>query len=239
MIYLRSIGVSRNDKLKYWTTLPFYEYLNSGNKILFDKPVTFFVGENGSGKLMIFDAIAVAMCYNAEGGSRNFNFSTKNSTSDLYDDILLERVGYEEDGFFLRAETFYNVATNIEDNKINLANYGGASLHNRSHGESFLDLVQNRFRGNGFYILDEPEAALSPMRQLSLMLEIDSLVNRGSQFIIATHSPILLAFPNARIYKIDDGVDTVKYTETEHYRVTKHFLDNPKAFSDKLFSENK
>lgn len=140
--------------------------------------------------------------------------------------------------FFLRAESFYNVATNIDDLRINIDNYGGKSLHNQSHGESFLSLVQNRFRENGFYILDEPEAALSPMRQLTLLIEINNLVKNNSQFIIATHSPILLAYPDAQIYNLDSGIERIEYAETEQYKLTKNFLDNPNIFIERLFDSD-
>ncbi len=143
-IYLRDIRlIHKNPSENYWCRLPFYRELNSGKAISFNTPVTFFVGENGSGKSTLIEAIAVAMGYNAEGGSKNFNFSTKNTTSMLHDELQLSRIAYESDGFFLRAESFYNVATNIDDLRINIDNYGGKSLHNQSHGESFLSLVQN------------------------------------------------------------------------------------------------
>lgn len=156
----------------------------------------------------------------------------------LHDELQLSRIAYESDGFFLRAESFYNVATNIDDLRINIDNYGGKSLHNQSHGESFLSLVQNRFRGNGFYILDEPEAALSPMRQLTLLIEINNLVKNNSQFIIATHSPILLAYPDAQIYNLDSGIERIEYAETEQYKLTKNFLDNPNIFIERLFDSD-
>ena len=238
-VYLRDIRFSKkNPGENYWCSLPFYRELISGKKISFNTPVTFFIGENGSGKSTLIEAIAVAMGYNAEGGSKNFNFSTRNTTSMLYDELQLSKIAYESDGFFLRAESFYNVATNIDDLRINIDNYGGKSLHNQSHGESFLALVQNRFRGNGFYILDEPEAALSPMRQLTLLIEINNLVKNNSQFIIATHSPILLAYPGAQIYNLDFGIERIGYSETEHYKMTRNFLDNPDIFIKRLFDSD-
>ena len=153
----------------------------------------------------------------------------------LYNHIELAKRGYAKDGFFLRAESLYNVATNIDDmDKLPsfdapiIGGYGGVSLHNQSHGESFLAIVQNRFFGNGLYILDEPEAALSPMKLLTLMVEINDLVNKNSQFIIATHSPILMAFPNAEILEFTkNGINKTRYQDTEHYKITKTFLDNP------------
>lgn len=237
--YLRDISLHNSFSAdNYWSCLPFYRELISGKKISFNSPVTFFIGENGSGKSTLIEAIAVAMGYNAEGGSKNFNFSTRNTTSMLWDELQLCKMAHESDGFFLRAESFYNLATNIDDLRINIDNYGGKSLHNQSHGESFLALIQNRFRGNGFYILDEPEAALSPMRQLTLLIEINNLVNNNSQFIIATHSPLLLAYPGAQIYSLDRGIEMIDYTETEHYKLTRSFLDNPDMFIKRLFDLN-
>ena len=192
-------------------------------------------GARRVGKSTLVEAIAVAMGYNAEGGSKNFTFSTRNTVSGFYDEIRLVRANYEKDGYFLRAESFYNLATNIDDLKININYYGGKSLHNQSHGESFLSLIQNRFGDNGFYILDEPEAALSPMRQLSLLIEINNLIKRNCQLIIATHSPILLAVPGADIYNLDEGIRKTAYTETDHYRITKAFLDNPSVYLRELF----
>lgn len=238
-IYLKNIGLS-NQALNdgYWCNLPFYKELADGKILNFSSAVTFFVGENGCGKSTLTEAIAVALGYNAEGGSRNFSFETKNTTSQLYLDLIIGKTGYEDDGFFLRAESFYNVASNIDGLHINIDGYGGKSLHNQSHGESFLSLVQNRFRGNGLYILDEPEAALSPMRQLNLLAQINRLVKNGSQFIIATHSPILMAFPDAEIYCFDNGIKAIKYTETEHFAVTNRFLNNPDKYLKILFDEN-
>lgn len=214
-----------------------------GNELHFDNPVTFLIGENGSGKSTLLEAIAVAYGFNAEGGSKFFNFSTNNSHSDLYKCLRLGKEKPYQDGFFLRAESFYNVATNIDDmDKVAAAappiidSYGGVSMHKQSHGEGFLSLVKNRFHGNGLYILDEPEAALSPMRLLTLLAEMKYLVDKNAQFIISTHSPILMAFPNAKIYEITDkGIRETTYQETEHYKVTKSFLDNPERTFKYLF----
>ncbi len=199
--------------------------------------VTFLVGENGSGKSTVLEAIAVAYGFNPEGGSKNFNFNTRQSHSSLHEQIRLSKgIKRPKDGFFLRAESFFNVATAIENIEVEHA-YGGVSLHEQSHGESFLALITNRFRGKGLYILDEPESALSPQRQLVVLSLIHQLVNDDSQFIIATHSPILMAYPDAIIYHFsENGIDVIKYEETEHYKVTRDFLLNPKRMLDILLA---
>lgn len=211
---------------------------------MLDSPVTFLVGENGSGKSTLLEAIAVACGFNAEGGTRNFTFSTRATHSELGEYITVARRRYPRDGFFLRAESFYNVATNIDEMDEDFSygpkvieSYGGVSLHHQSHGESFLALVQNRFGGNGLYLLDEPEAALSPTRQLTLLGEMHQLAERDSQFIVATHSPILMAYPGARIYQLsENGIEPVQYQETEHYQLTRRFLEDPERMLRYLFS---
>ncbi len=211
----------------YLQALPVVQYLARVKTLDFTSPVTFFVGENGTGKSTLLEALAVAYGFNAEGGTRNFNFSTNQTHSELCDHISLVKRAYANDGFFLRAESLYNAATYIDDVEAT-HNYGPVSLHHQSHGESFMAVVQNRFSGRGVYLLDEPEAALSPMRQLTLMTEIHRLVEMDSQFIIATHSPILMAFPGAEILELSaEGVQKVSYQETEHYQITKQFLDDP------------
>jgi predicted ATPase len=209
------------------------------DKVVFHPAMTFFVGENGSGKSTLLEAIAVASGFNAEGGSKNFNFGTRDSHSVLHDHLRIGK-GFRRprDGFFLRAESFFNVATEV-DNRGVTSSYGGISLHEQSHGESFMALLLNRFGGQGLYILDEPEAALSPQRQLAALAHIHRLVKRGSQFIIATHSPILMAYPDATIYACtEDGVAAIDYLDTEHYKVTHDFLANPKRMLDVLLAEN-
>lgn len=210
----------------------------------FNKKVTFFIGENGTGKSTLLEAIAVSCGFNAEGGTRNFNFSTRETHSPLCDYLkILKGIKKERDGFFLRAESFYNVASQIDELDSQPAaaplireSYGGKSLHNQSHGESFMSLVLNRFGGNGLYILDEPEAALSPSRQFNLLTQINKLVRKNSQFLIATHSPILLAYPDAEIYVLkDDKIELTPYLETDHYLLTRQFLDNPQRMIKYLF----
>lgn len=200
--------------------------------------VTFLVGENGSGKSTLLEAIAVGMGFNAEGGSRNFNFATRASHSELHKYLRLVRgVARPRDGYFLRAESFYNVSSEIERLGVQQF-YGSRSLHEQSHGEAFLALFMNRFGREGFYVLDEPEAALSPQRQLALLSRLHDLVGEHSQFLIATHSPILMAYPNATIYECGEhGIREIAYEDTEHYRVTRDFLANPARMLKVLMGE--
>ena len=188
----------------------------------------------------------MASGFNPEGGSRNFNFSTRASHSTLHEVLNLSRgIKRPRDGFFLRAESFFNVATEIErldaepsDAPPIINSYGGHSLHEQSHGESFFTLITKRFGGNGLYLLDEPEAALSPSRQLALLSRLHQLVKLNSQFIIATHSPILMAYPDATIYSLEsDSIRKVEYTETEHYAVTRQFLNNHSSMLADLLKE--
>lgn len=228
----------------YFKTIPAVQWLRS-NRLILDTPVTFLVGENGSGKSTILEAIAVACGFNAEGGTRNFTFSTRETHSRLGEYLTVAKRHYPRDGFFLRAESFYNVATNIDEMDEEpsfsprlIDSYGGVSLHAQSHGESFLALVQNRFGGQGLYLLDEPEAALSPSRQLTLLGELHRLVKQDSQFIIATHAPILMAYPGAKIYLLnEEGIRETAYRETEHYQLTRRFLENPERMLRYLLEE--
>ena len=212
--------------------------------------VTFLVGENGSGKSTLVEAVAVKLGFNAEGGSKNFNFSTHDSHSPLHQALSIPWCKRPADGFFLRAESFYNVATEIEkvaanDNRGDRGkmflekNYGGKSLHELSHGESFFALMENRLTGDGFYIFDEPEAALSPQRQFAMLGIIHRLVKDHSQLLIATHSPLLLTYPFATIYELsEDGIEKVTLEETQNYRFTRDVLADPKRFVDRLLRED-
>ncbi len=244
--YLKEIYLKRgeiSDFASYPFSIPAIRELDH---LELGKEVTFFVGENGSGKSTFLEAVAVGLGFNPEGGTKNFNFGTRDSHSELYRFLRLSKSFIKpKDGFFLRAESYFNVATNIEQLDLEdsfgppvINSYGGVSLHEQSHGESFLSLVLNRFGGKGLYILDEPEAALSPTRQLAVLSRMKQLIDDESQFIIATHSPILLAYPGATIYLIDDGgISPVRYEDTEHYEVTKAFLENPEVMLEELFRE--
>lgn len=225
-----NIDWSKIDSDSYLRNIPTIKNLQS---LELSNPVTFFVGENGSGKSTLLEAIAVAWGFNPEGGTKNYNFSTYDSHSDLYDVIRLVK-GYKKAGwgYFLRAESFYNVATMEEEYE----EYLSDRYHEKSHGESFLAMLQKQMKPNGLYIFDEPEAALSPQRQLTLLMEIYRCAKQDSQFIIATHSPILLGLPDAEILSFDEGViHPCEYEETESYQVTEMFINNREQLLRRLF----
>jgi predicted ATPase len=233
--YVRGMTL-RRDKIDSYEKYPFcLPAIKSLQQLDLHPKVTYFIGENGSGKSTLLEAIAVSLGFNAEGGSKNFRFSTRRSHSVLNEYLrIVKGVKLPKDGYFLRAESFFNVATEIErldegpGGPPVIDSYGGHSLHEQSHGESFLALLMERFGGHGIYILDEPEAALSPQRQLAALARIHDLVIEQSQFIIATHSPILMAYPDAVIYQCNaGGISQISYRDTEHYKITKEFLANP------------
>jgi predicted ATPase len=225
--------------------------LKSFEKLDFHPNVTFFTGENGVGKSTLIEAIAVYLGFNAEGGGKNFNFKSTATHSALHNFLSITK-GFKQikDGYFLRGESFYNVASEIDkldeddlDIPISLTkiidSYGGISLHEQSHGESFWSLFMNRFSGHGVYILDEPESALSATKQIAMLSQINNLVDKNAQFIIATHSPILLSYPNAWIYEMSENkIAKVKYEESEVYRVYKAFLDHPQRILNNIFTSN-
>ncbi len=246
MVYIRSITKKETiwpTMQEYLKNIPSLAYLTG---LSFTAPVTFFVGENGSGKSTLLEAIAVKYGFNPEGGSKNYVFSTKDTHSSLADGLDMAKAPKKaKDGFFLRAESFYNTATYMEQIDTDPlsgsyleAYFGGKSLHEQSHGESFLSMVANRFWGNGLYLLDEPESALSPARQLTLLAHIGRLVKQNSQFIIATHSPLLMAFPNAQLYQFSqNGIAPIAYQDTEHYQITRDFLNHPERMLSILLEE--
>lgn len=244
MEYLKEIYKINREDFEEYSYLRNIPSLKNFQGINIEKPVTFFVGENGSGKSTLLEAIAVALGLNPEGGYKNFNFATKETHSDLGKLLEIARgPRREEDGFFLRAESFYNLATEVEELASSgftnfYDSYGGKSLHDQSHGESFRSLILNRFRPRGIYLLDEPEAALSPTSQMSLLCIIDELVKKDTQFIIASHSPIILAYHNADIYEFSEaGIEKTSYRETQSYSVTKTFLDDPERMMNLLFDD--
>lgn len=197
------------------------------SSIDFHPSVTFFVGENGAGKSTMLEAIALALGHGNEGGTRNVRLNTSRESSPLHASLRLSRsFKRPRDGYFFRAESFFNVASYMD--QVNyLDGYGGRSLHAGSHGEAFMAVLQHKLKGHGLYLMDEPEAALSPNRQLAALTAIHQLVQQESQFIIATHSPILLSYPDARILLFDSGgITEVAYEDTEHYAVTRDFLNH-------------
>ena len=243
--YIRAVRLKR-DEIPFGEfpfTLPFVRNLH---ELELHPNITYVVGENGMGKSTLLEAIAIAYGFNPEGGTLNFNFSSFDSHSELDAYIrLVKGTDRARDHFFFRAESFYNVASNIEeldqgppyDRKV-IDSYGGVSLHEQSHGESFFAVFRERFQGNGLYILDEPEAALSPLRQISLLARINELIKEGSQFIISTHSPIIMAHPLSKIIQItEDGIHETTLEETDHYTIMKQFFDDRDRLLHHLFRD--
>lgn len=226
--------MERNES-EYPFTIPAVRHLG---RLALHPSVTFLVGENGSGKSTLIEAIAQRAGFDPAGGSKNLRSNHYPSESNLSDHLILVRgTRREKGGFFLRAETMYNVFTSIEEKGLGVM--GWENLHEVSHGEAFLWVFLNRFKAKELYILDEPEAALSPQRQLSFVARLHQLVRSGSQFVISTHSPIVMAYPRSRIYELSaDGVSEVSYEETEHFQVTRAFLHNPKRMLDRLMSDS-
>jgi predicted ATPase len=238
--FIRSVVLKRDETLDfdvYPFSIPAVRQLH---ELALDPHVTLFAGENGSGKSTLVEAIAVAAGFNAEGGSRNMTVSTRASHSVLNKRLRLVRGTHRPGtGYFLRAESFFNVATHIEEiGGVARASHGGRSLHEQSHGESFISLVANRFGPSGLYILDEPEAALSLRGNLALMRRMHDLVTQGCQFVISTHSPILLGYPGAKIYVLsENGIAETPYEKTDVVEATRSFLDNREQFLHHLFED--
>lgn len=212
----------------------------SSASLRFHRSVTFLVGDNGSGKSTLLEALAVHQGMNPEGGTKGMQFSNRDDTvSSLRHHLQVRRSHHTpEDFFFLRAESFFNVATAIEEYGT-IDSYGGRSLHERSHGESFIDLLVERFHPRGLYLLDEPEAALSVHGQLQFLVRLHDLVEQGCQFVIATHSPMLMAYPNAIVYRFDDeGANQVDWHQIDTVHVTRDFLDDPQGFMSELLADD-
>ncbi|MBR7781878.1 AAA family ATPase [Undibacterium luofuense] len=228
--YLREVSL-RHDILPSTEEYPFdISAIKNLDVLKFHSDVTFFVGENGSGKSTLLEAIALSVGFSPEGGTKNTLFQTAETVSQLHRYIKTAKsFRTPKDHYFLRAESFYNVATYVDELRDFgvISSYGGRSLHQCSHGEAFMALLTAKFRGNGLYLLDEPEAALSPSRQLAALSAIHQLVKEESQFIIATHSPILLAYPHAKIVLFDSsGLSEIQYEDTEHFAITRNFLNH-------------
>lgn len=235
-----------------WSKIQEHSYLReisalqSFEELEFPEHITFFAGENGTGKSTLLEAIAVAYGFNAEGGTRNYRFSTYDDVSELSRAIRMKK-GFRRprSSYFFRAESFFNVASQAEEyrdgtnKEIYYARYGGKSLHEQSHGESFLSYFQS-FDQEGLFLMDEPEAALSPQRQLSLFIQMAKMAQRGSQFLVATHSPILLGIPDAQILSFDGGsIHLCRYEDTESYQVTELFINNREILTQRLLEEDR
>ncbi len=241
-LIVRKVSLMR-EEIESFDKYPFnIEIIKNFKELTFTSPVTFIIGENGVGKSTFIEALAVALGLPPEGGTENFKYETKNTTSNLSDYIRVITYNKAKMKFFLRAESFYNFSSEVqrlveEDGFFTLYNSYGGNLHECSHGESFLKLVQNRFTDHGLYILDEPEAALSPQRQLTLLYFIDQLVKEGSQFIIATHSPILISYRNGKIIDLNNNFKEVNYKDTDIYSIYKMYLDDAAGMQRRLFEE--
>ncbi|MFD0588939.1 AAA family ATPase [Paenibacillus sp. GCM10027627] len=245
--FLRKIALLR-DEVPSFEQYPFsLQAVRELEELSFHPKVTYIVGENGTGKSTLMEAIAVALGFNAEGGTINFSFQTEETHSDLHQYIKPVRgTKRPKDGFFFRAESYYNLATNIDEMDREFAfgppiitSYGGKSLHKQSHGESFFATFLHRFGGKGLYLLDEPEAALSPSRQMAFLARMHDLIRDDSQFIIATHSPIMLAYPESVIYELTpSGIRTTTWEETDHVAVTRQFLNHRERLLQQLLGDD-
>ncbi|SDH04325.1 Predicted ATPase [Vibrio xiamenensis] len=229
-------------KIRNTTELTNYPFdiptIKSLDNLKFNKNVTFFIGENGTGKSTLLEAIAISLGFNPEGGTKGSLFSSKNTHSELHNYLnIIKTHNIAKDGYYLRAESFYNLASYMDEVDY-LKGYGGKSLHKQSHGESFIATLVNKLQGRGIYLLDEPEAALSPSKQMAALSAIHNLVENDSQFIIATHSPILLAYPEATIISFDGNkIHEIDYEESDNYVITKNFINNYKKML-KLLIDN-
>lgn len=234
--FIQSISINWN-RISKDSYLRNIESIRSLRTLPITKPVTFFVGENGSGKSTLLEAAAIACGFNPEGGTKNYRFSTYDSHSQLYEALRISK-GFRTPGwgYFLRAESFYNTASKEEEYADPL--HPSQHLHEKSHGESFLAVAQKHLRPDGLYFLDEPEAALSPQRQLTLLIEIYECAKQDSQFFIVTHSPVLLGLPGAEILSFDGGkIHSCEYEETDSYQVTEMFINNRKQLLKRLLGE--
>lgn len=225
------------DPFSYIAQIPVVKYFQAGNTLEIHNNITILVGENGTGKSTLMEAIAGAVKLNPEGGSQQHSFSTKDTHSDLFRKLVVSKQDFPEEKFFLRAESVYNFATYTAET----AMYGKSglwdNLHKMSHGEGFIDIM-SKWRGRGLYLMDEPESALSPMRLMETLCIMNNLIKNESQFIIATHSPMIMAFPGAQVLQLsENGIEEVDFRDTEHYKITMDFLQNPERMYRILFEE--
>ncbi|WP_406655628.1 AAA family ATPase [Methanolobus sp. ZRKC2] len=237
-MFLKRVSLKNVDSEKYGEYPFCIPSIRTLHNVDFKSNVTFFIGENGTGKSTLLEAIAYQAGFNTAGGSRDNCFTLEKSGSSLGDFIRLSWMPKITSGFFLRAETFYDFASHIDDlGPESIIHYGGKSLHEQSHGEAFLSLLNNRFGKDGIYLLDEPEAALSPLRQMALLKIIHDLESNGkAQFIIATHSPLLMAYPEAQILNFNGScIENIEYEDTDHYKLTRDFLNYRERYLQELF----
>ncbi len=242
--FIQEVKLENIPRNEYYADIPTIKNLK---RLKFKTPITYFVGENGSGKSTLLEAIAIEYGLNPEGGSRYARFRTKNTHSSLKDYIkLVKSYKMPQDSFFLRAETYYNVASYIEESYAREINSGynlereyGGIPHRISHGQAFMGLIMNRFNGNGLYILDEPEAALSPQNQMSFIIKLHELAKNGSQFIIATHSPIIASLPDSTIYKFDETIKEIDYEDMDSFKIMELMINDRKRMLFNLLEENK
>ncbi len=242
MLRLKNVKLLR-ERVSSWDEYPFnISPIASLNSLEITSRICFFVGENGTGKSTLLEAIAAHYGFGREGGNRNISFETTSSVRAIDSLVRALRVGFTNrtgSGFYLKAESFFNVASYV-DSVGGMDSYGGKSLHDQSHGESFLSLLQHRFTRSGFYVMDEPEAALSPQRQLSFLVLLNDLLidNNNIQFLIATHSPILLAYPAAQILSFDRGnIHEIGYRESQPFQLVSRFVAAPERYINALFSD--
>jgi predicted ATPase len=246
---LKKLSLLR-ERVEDWTTYPFsVPTIASLQEITINSRIVFFAGENGSGKSTLLEAIAGHYGFGPEGGNRNLQHDTtehNHSTDALIRALRLSFDKRTGEGFFLRAESFFNTATNIDELDKQalgppiLPSYGGQSLHSRSHGETFFTLLDYKFRRNGLFLLDEPEAALSPQRQLSFLILIHDTLRqyKDAQFIISSHSPVLLGYPGAQILSFDDNhIHEIGYEETAPMQIVRRFVNDRDSILQELFQE--
>ncbi len=242
MLRLKSVKLLRERVIR-WDEYPFnIPPIASLDALQITSRICFFVGENGTGKSTLLEAIAAHYGFGREGGNRNFSLESTDTLRAIDPLVKALRVSFSirtGAGFYLRAESFFNVATFVDSAGMS-GSYGGKSLHDQSHGESFLSVLQHRFTRSGFYVMDEPEAALSPQRQLSFLILLHDLLadNNNIQFLIATHSPILLAYPEAQIFSFDGGrIQEISYRESQPFQLVSRFVAAPERYINALFSD--